>query len=145
MLFYGRGGFLPLPLPCQLFYQKQNCNDKIDDCGNKIDCACLLVFLIAAFLMRFLAQCFYPPFLILIILYTYVYVNSFLKNVKKFTPTGKNPPGLLNAQKPQNRYAEDFCEYRYFIVRNKPRPDLNAADRIALHNYALDLNARREV
>ena len=79
----GEGDFSPCPLPCQLFYQKQNCNDKIDDCGNKIDCACLLVFLIAAFLMRFLAQCFCPPFLILIIPYTYVYVNSFLKKCKK--------------------------------------------------------------
>ena len=85
----GEGDFSPCPLPCQLFYQKQNCNDKIDDCGNKIDCACLLVFLIAAFLMRFLAQCFYPPFLILIILYTYVYVNSFLKKCKKIYPDGE--------------------------------------------------------
>ena len=46
-------------------------------------------FLLPLFLCGFLLNVFVPPFLILIILYTYVYVNSFLKKCKKIYPDGE--------------------------------------------------------
>ena len=146
MLFYGRGGFLPPARYLVSFSIKSRiAMTRLTIAVIRLIVLACWSFLLPLFLCGFLLNVFIPPFWFLLY-YTRTCMSiAFWKNVKKFTPTGKNPPWLLNAQKPQNRHAEDFCEYLYFIVRNKPRSDLNAADRIALHNYALDLNARREV
>jgi hypothetical protein len=83
--YQGKGDFSPCPLPCQLFYQKKNCNYKVYDRGNKIDCACWLVFLIAAFLLLFLAQR-------LNLLSVYYYTIYVRKKQKKISGDGITPP-----------------------------------------------------